>query len=135
MSPGRRREHDAVREARDALVLVAAAFPVVVVVGALLGAILGGYLTWQRWLSASALVAALLLGTLACALLLVDRAGRRLWKTCPHPVHRVPLVAASLVIGLLLVAGIPTTWPVIIGFGVVCLLLCAVIVVGAVFNL
>ena len=135
MSRKRRREHDAVREARDALVLVAAAFPVVVVVGGLLGAATGGFLGWQRWLSGSVLVAALLLGTLACALLLVDRAGRRLWQTRPHPVHRVPLVAAALVIGLLLVAGIPTTWPVIIGFAVVCLLLCAVIVVGAVFNL
>jgi uncharacterized membrane protein YhdT len=125
----RRREHDAVREARDALILVAAAFPVVVVVAALLGTSDGDFLGWQRWLAGSVLVAALLLGTLASALLLADRAGSRFLRARPYPIGRLPLI------GVALVAGLPTTWPVVIGFGVVCLLLGAVIVIGAVFSL
>jgi hypothetical protein len=134
---GRRpaRESDAVREARDALVVVAAAAPVVGVVALLIGAGLGDYLGWQRWLTGSVVVAGMLLATLASALLLVDRAGSRMLKIRPHPVNRLPLIGISLVIGLLLVAGIPTTWPIVIGFAVVCLLLGAVIVTGALFNM
>jgi uncharacterized membrane protein YhdT len=131
----RRREHDAVREARDALILVAAAFPVVVVVAALLGTSDGDFLGWQRWLAGSVLVAALLLGTLASALLLADRAGSRFLRARPYPIGRLPLIGVALFAGLALVAGLPTTWPVVIGFGVVCLLLGAVIVIGAVFSL
>jgi hypothetical protein len=131
----RRRANDAVREARDALVIVAAATPVAAVVGVLLGTGVGGYLEWERWLAGSVLVAALLLGTLASALLLVDRAGSRFLKTRPHPINRLSLIAGALVAGLLLVAGIPTTWPIVIGFGLVCLILGGVIVLGAVFDL
>ncbi|MGN6379350.1 MAG: hypothetical protein ACTHNU_10400 [Gaiellales bacterium] len=123
------------REARDALVLVAAAAPVVVIVSVILGAALGGYLAWQRWLTGSVIVAALLLGTLAAALLLVDRAGSRLLNARPHTVHRVPLIGAALVAGLLLVAGIPTTWPIVIGFALVCLVLCGLLVVIHLLNL
>ena len=39
----RPREHDAVREARDALLIVVAGIPVVAVVGGLLGVSDGGY--------------------------------------------------------------------------------------------
>jgi hypothetical protein len=134
---GRRQpsENDAVREARDALVVVIAAAPVVAVVALLLGAGLGGYTGWQRWLTGSVVVAGMLLATLASALLLVDRAGGRILKMHPHPVNRLPLIGIALVIGLLLVAGIPTTWPIVIGFAVVCLLLGAVIMTGALLNM
>ncbi len=134
---GRRppRENDAVREARDALVVVAAAAPVAAVVALIMGAAVGDYLGWQRWLTGSVVVAGMLLATLASALLLVDRAGARILKTRPHPVNRLPLAGISLVIGLLLVAGIPTTWPIVIGFAIVCLLLGAVIMTGALFNM
>jgi uncharacterized membrane protein (UPF0136 family) len=134
---GRRppRENDAVREARDALVVVVAAAPVAAVVALLFGAGIGDYAGWQRWLTGSVVVAGMLLATLASALLLVDRAGARILKTRPHPVNRMPLVGISLLIGLLLVAGIPTTWPIVIGFAIVCLLLGAVIMTGALFNM
>ena len=131
----RRREHDAVREARDALLLVGAAVPVAAAVAALLGVGAGDYLSWERWLAGSVLVAALLLGTLAAALLLADRAGSRILRARPYPVNRLTLIGGSLVAGVLLVAGLPTTWPVVIGFAIVCLLLGAVIVIGAVFDL
>jgi hypothetical protein len=131
----RRREHDAVREARDALLLVGAAVPIVAVVAALLGTGAGDYLTWERWPTGSVVVAALLLGTLAAALLLADRAGSRFLRARPYPVNRLTLIGGSLAAGALLVAGLPTTWPVVIGFAIVCLLLGAVILVGAVFDL
>jgi hypothetical protein len=39
------------------------------------------------------------------------------------------------VAGLLLVAGLPATWPILIGFGVVCLVLGAGVVAGAALDL
>lgn len=129
-----RREHDAVREARDALVIVAAAIPVVAVVAGLIGVAAGDPVGWARWLAGSVVVAALLLGTLAAALLLTDRAGHRILGTRPHAIGRWPLVAGSLAVGAVLIAGTPTTWPIVIGFGIVCLALGAVIVIGAIFN-
>jgi hypothetical protein len=131
----RRREHDAVREARDALVIVSAATPVAAIAAALVGVGAGDYLLWQTWLTGPLLVAALLLGTLSSALLLADRAGHRLLGARPHAIGRVPLIAVSLVCGAGLVAGIPTTWPVMIGFGLVCAILGGVILIGAAFDL
>ena len=109
--------------------------PVAAAVAALLGVGAGDSLSWERWLAGSVLVAALLLGTLAAALLLADRAGSRFLRARPYPVNRLTLIGGSLVAGALLVAGLPTTWPVVIGFAIVCLLLGAVIVIGAVFDL
>ena len=70
----------------------------------------------------------------AAALLLIDRASHRMLRTRPHAIGRWPLIGASLLAGLVLVAGTPTTWPIVIGFAIVCLMLGSVIVVGAMFN-
>jgi hypothetical protein len=131
----RPREHDAVREARDALLIVVAGIPVVAVIAGLLGVSDGGYAYWQRWLTGSAIVGALLLGTLASALLIADRAGHRMLGARPHPVRRHTLIGIALAVGFLLVIGTPTTWPVIIGFAIVCALLGGLIVIGAMFNM
>ncbi|HEU0194129.1 MAG TPA: hypothetical protein VFQ71_08010, partial [Gaiellales bacterium] len=64
-----------------------------------------------------------------------DRAGHRILGARPHPVRRHTLIAAGLAVGFLLVIGTPTTWPVIIGFAVVCALLGGVVVIGAMFNM
>jgi peptidoglycan/LPS O-acetylase OafA/YrhL len=130
-----RREHDAVREARDAFVLVTAATPVAAIAAGLCGVGMGDYLHWQILFTGPMLVAVLLLGTLSSALLLADRMGHRLLGTRPHAIGRVPLIVVALVCGGALVAGIPTTWPVVIGFGLVCLILGLVILIGAAFNL
>jgi hypothetical protein len=77
-------------------------------------------------------VAVLLLGTLGSALLLADRVGARYLRARPYAVSRARLIAIALAAGLALVAGLPATWPVVIGFGLVCALLAAVILIGAV---
>ena len=124
-------EHDAVREARDALVIVAAVAPVAIAVAALLAVAAGDFEAWMRWLVAPLLVAGLLLGTLGSALLLADRLGRRFLKTRPYTIGRFRLIAIALGVAILLVAGLPTTWPVVIGFAIVCALLGGVILLGA----
>jgi hypothetical protein len=131
----RPREHDAVREARDALLILVAGIPVVAVIAGLLGVSDGGYVYWQRWLTGSTIVAALLLGTLASALLIADRAGHLVLGARPHAVRRHTLIGLALLAGFLLVIGTPTTWPVIIGFAIICALLGGVIVIGAMFNM
>lgn len=128
-------EHDAVREARDALVIVAAVAPVAIAVAALLAVAAGDFEAWIRWLVAPLLVAGLLLGTLGSALLLADRLGRRFLKARPYTIGRFRLITVALGVALLLVAGLPTTWPVVIGFAIVCALLGGVILVGAALDM
>jgi MFS family permease len=128
-------EHDAVREARDALVIVAAVAPVAIAVAALLAVAAGDFEAWMRWLVAPLLVAGLLLGTLGSALLLADRLGRRFLKTRPYTIGRFRLIAIALGVAILLVAGLPTTWPVVIGFAIVCALLGGVILLGAALDM
>jgi hypothetical protein len=127
-----RREHDAVREARDALVILAAAAPVTAVAALLAGIAAGDVLGWAQWVIGPLVVAVLLLGTLGSALLLADRVGARYLRARPHAISRLPLIAIALAAGLALVAGLPTTWPIVIGFGLVCALLAAVILIGAI---
>jgi hypothetical protein len=128
-------EHDAVREARDALVIVAAVAPVAIAVAALLAVAAGDFEAWMRWLVAPLLVAGLLLGTLGSALLLADRVGRRFLKARPYTIGRFRLIAVALGVAILLVAGLPTTWPVVIGFAIVCALLGGVILLGAALDM
>ena len=128
-------EHDAVREARDALVIVAAVAPVAIAVAALLAVAAGDFEAWMRWLVAPLLVAGLLLGTLGSALLLADRVGRRFLKARPYTIGRFRLIAVALGVAILLVAGLPTTWPVVIGFAIVCAILGGVILLGAALDM
>lgn len=127
-----RREHDAVREARDALVILAAAAPVTAAAALLFGIAAGDVLGWVRWVIGPVVVAVLLLGTLGSALLLADRAGSRYLRARPHTVGRLPLISFALVAGLALIVGLPATWPIVIGFGLVCALLAVVILIGAI---
>jgi hypothetical protein len=129
-----RRESDAVREARDALVIVLACAPIALVVSALVGTASAQVILWQERVTAPIIVAALLLGTLASGLVLADRAGRHVMQLRPHPINRVPLIIVALIAGVILVAGIPTTWPIVIGCAIVCAALSAVIVVGSLFQ-
>ena len=84
-----RREHDAVREARDALVIVAAAAPVTAAVAVLAGIAAGDVRGWAQWVIGPLVVAVLLLGTLGSALLLADRLGSRYLSARPHTVSRL----------------------------------------------
>lgn len=129
-----RPEHDAVREARDALVLVSAAVPPTAALAALAGALTGEYAAWLRWLAGPVVAAALLLATLAAALLLADRIVARRGVR-PYPVSRVLLIGVAVLLGIALVAGLPATWPVVIGFAVVCTLLAGLVVLGAALDL
>lgn len=129
-----RREHDAVREARDALVILAAAAPAVAVLALLLGVAGGNVRGWAEWVIGPLAVAVLLLATLGSALLLADRVGARLLRARPHTVTRVPLIAIAIVAGLAVVDGLPATWPIVIGFALVCAILAAVILLGALLG-
>jgi hypothetical protein len=127
-----RREHDAVREARDALVILTAAVPVTAAVAVLIGLAWGDVTDWAIWMIGSVVVGVLLLGTLGSALLLADRLGARFMGARPYAVSRMRLVGIALVAGVALVGGLPATWPVVIGFGLVCAVLAAIILLGAV---
>jgi hypothetical protein len=129
---GGRREHDAVREARDALVILAAAAPVTAAVAVLIGLVWGNVTDWAIWMIGSVVVAVLLLGTLGSALLLADRLGARFMGARPHAISRLWLIGIALVAGVALVGGLPATWPIVIGFGLVCAVLAAVVLLGAV---
>ena len=131
----RPKEHDAVREARDALVIVAAGAPVAAAVAGLAAVAAGDVTLWLRWLVGPLVVAALLLGTLGSSLLLADRVGRRFLRARPYTIGRFRLMAIAVGAAILLVAGLPTTWPVVIGFGIVCVLLGGVILLGAALDL
>jgi hypothetical protein len=126
-----RREHDAVREARDALVILVAAAPAAAAAALLLGLAAGDIEAAAQWVIGPIVCAVLLLGTLGSALLLADRIGARYLRARPHAISRLPLIVIALVAGLGLVAGLPATWPIVIGFALVCALLAAVILLGA----
>jgi hypothetical protein len=129
---GGRREHDAVREARDALVILVAAAPVTAAVAVLIGLLWDDVADWAIWMIGSVVVAVLLLGTLGSALLLADRLGARLMGARPYAISRMRLVGIAVVAGVALVGGLPATWPVIIGFALVCAVLAAIVLLGAV---
>jgi hypothetical protein len=129
---GGRREHDAVREARDALVILTAAAPVTAAVAVLIGLVWGDVTDWAIWMIGSVVVAVLLLGTLGSALLLADRLGARFMGARPHAISRLWLIGIALLAGVALVGGLPATWPIVIGFGLVCAVLAAVVLLGAV---
>jgi hypothetical protein len=129
------REHDAVREARDALVIVGGLVPPAAVLATLIGIANDDLRPPFVWLVGTLLVAAVLLACVASALLFADRIGRRWWRMRPYPVRKIQLVPACLGVGLLMIAGLPTTWPVIIGFAAVSVLLGAAVAVGAALDL
>jgi hypothetical protein len=49
----------------------------------------------------------------------------------PHAISRIRLIGIALVAGVALVGGLPATWPIVIGFGLVCAVLAAVVLLGA----
>jgi hypothetical protein len=53
----------------------------------------------------------------------------------PYPVRKIQLIPASLGVALLLIAGLPTTLPIIIGFAGVSVLLGAAVALGAALDL
>jgi hypothetical protein len=128
-------EPDAVRQARDAALGMAVGVVPLAGVAGLLGALTSDYGAWLRWLLAPVLVGLMGLATLCFALLVADRVGRRFLRMHPMPVGRAVLVGASILAGLVLVAALPATWPVIIGLGVVCCALGAAVVAGAALDL
>ena len=129
------REHDAVREARDALVIIGAGTPAVAAIALLAGLATGGVAGVLRWVVGTLLVAVVLLVCVASALLAADRLARRWWNVRPYPVRRVQLIPASIGVGLLLIAGLPTTQPIVIGFAAVALVLGLLVAAGAAFDL
>jgi hypothetical protein len=80
-------------------------------------------------------LALVLLICVASALLAADRLARRWWNVRPYPVRRVQLIPASLGVGLLLIAGLPTTQPIVIGFAGVAVVLGLLVAAGAAFDL
>ena len=59
------------------------------------------------------------------------RLGARYLHSRPHAISRMRLIGIALLAGLALVGGLPTTWPIVIGFGLVCAVLAAIILLGA----
>ena len=129
------REHDAVREARDALVVVGTLTVPVAALGLVVGLAVGEAPGVLRYVVGTLLMAVVLLVCVASALLVADRVGRRWWNVRPYPVRRLQLIPASIGGGLLLVAGLPATEPVIVGLAAVALLLGSVVALGAAFDL
>jgi len=129
------REHDAVREARDALVVVGTLTVPVAALGLVVGLAVGEAPGVLRYVVGTLLMAVVLLVCVASALLVADRVGRRWWNVRPYPVRRLQLIPASIGVGLLLVAGLPATEPVIVGLAAVALLLGSVVALGAAFDL
>ena len=123
------------RQARDAAVVLGVAIVPLTAVAGLLGALTSEFGLWLRWLLGPAVVGVMLLATLCFALLAADRAFRRFLRMHASPVGRLSLVAGSLALGLLLVAGLPGTWPVLVGFAAVCLVLGALVAAGAALDL
>ena len=129
------REHDAVREARDALVVVGTVTVPVAALGLVIGLAVGEAPGVLRYVVGTLLMAVVVLVCVATALLVADRLGRRWWNVRPYPVRRLQLIPASLGVGLLLVAGLPSTEPVILGLAAVALLLGSLVALGAAFDL
>jgi hypothetical protein len=88
-----------------------------------------------RWLLGPVVVGLLVVACAAMALLVADRVSRRALALRPHAVGRTAMVLGGLVIGVVLIALLPATWPVIIGFAVVCAVLLAVVVAGAAIDM
>jgi hypothetical protein len=125
----------AVSEARDALALVAA-----VAVPATAATVLAGVATreigdWFRWGAGPFLVSALLLATLTSALVVAEWTCRRFRLGEPHPVRKSQLLLVGLGVAVLLVAGLPGTWPVLAGFAIVCAVLTGLVGLGAALDL
>jgi hypothetical protein len=76
-----------------------------------------------------------LLVCLASALLAADRVAHHWWNVRPYPLRRMQLIPASLGVGLMLVAGYPTTEPVILGLVLVAVLMGALVVAAAALDL
>ncbi len=131
----RQAEHDAVREARDALVVIGSVTPPIVILAALFGIVTGQLDGFLRWIAGTLLMASVLLICLASALLVADRVARRWWNVRPHALRTLQLIPGSLGVALLLVSGYPTTEPIIIGLTVVALLLGLVVAAGAALDL
>ena len=129
------REHDAVREARDALAVVGTVTVPVAALALVVGLAVGEAPGVLRYVVGTLLMAVVLLVCVASALLVADRAGRRWWNVRPYPVRRLQLIPASQGGGLLLVAGLPAPEPVIVGLAAVALLLGSVVALGAAFDL
>jgi hypothetical protein len=129
------REQDAVREARDGAVILAAVLLPVALLALVLGQATADTGFWMRWLLGPVVVALLVVACAAMALLVSDRVSRRALSLRPHVVGRTATVAGGLVIGIVLIALLPTSWPVIIGFAVVCAVLLAVVIAGAALDL
>ena len=123
------------REARDALVVIAAVTPPVAVVALLAGVVAGEVPGTLRYVAGTLVMALVLLVCVASALLVADRVGRRWWNVRPYPVRRLQLIPGSLGAALLLVAGYPATEPVILGLAAVALVLGALVAVGAALDL
>jgi uncharacterized membrane protein len=131
----REREHDAVREARDALVVIGAVTPPLVILSVLFGVAADELDEFLRWIAGTLVMASVLLVCLASALLVADRLARSWWNVRPHALRRLQLIPGSLGVALLLIAGYPTTEPVIIGLSVVALILGALVAAGAALDL
>jgi hypothetical protein len=129
------REQDAVRETRDGAVILAAVLLPVALVALVLGRATADTGFWLRWLLGPVVVALLVVACASMALLVADRVSRRALSLRPHAVGRAVTVLAGLVIGIVLVALLPATWPVIIGFAVVCAVLLGVVIAGAALDM
>jgi len=57
--------------------------------------------------------------------------GARFMGARPHAISRMRLVGIAVVAGVALVGGLPATWPIVIGFGLVCAVLAAIVLLGA----
>jgi small-conductance mechanosensitive channel len=130
-----RREHDAVREARDALLVIAVATPPLLVIAVLFGVASSQLEEFLRWVGGTLVMAVVLLVCLASALLAADRVAHHWWNLRPYPLRCIQLIPASLGVGLLLVAGYPTTEPVIVGLVLVAVLMGALVVAAAALDL
>jgi hypothetical protein len=124
-----------VREARDALVVIGVLTPPLVIVAALFGFATGELSGFLRWVAGTLVMAVILLVCVASALLAADRVARRWWNLRPYPLRRLQLIPGSLGVGLLLVAGYPSTEPVIIGLAAVAAVLGALVAAGAALDL
>ena len=69
------------------------------------------------------------------ALLAADRVARQWWNLRPYPLRRMQLIPASLGVALLLVAGYPSTQPVVIGLVAVAAVLAGLVAAGAALDL
>jgi hypothetical protein len=128
-------EHDAVREARDALVVIGTVTPPLVILAVLFGIVTDQLDGFLRWIAGTLVMASVLLVCLASALLVADRLARRWLNLRPHALRTLQLVPGSLGVALLLVAGYPTTQPIIIGLTAVALALGALVAAGAALDL